>query len=324
MSMPRRVAKGLARTIISGTPFKRRLLLMAAATPCWLKERFFRYSLILRIFSALLFRFRSQPPFPIRTNLGISDAIDIELPSTLARPSDIFGTPSRYRGERGPLLAAQYLGRHCHSFVDIGAHVGYYTHYMRAHATHPLTVYYFEPDPELYGIIQKNLARAKAIGVHGFNQAIGAAHGQAQFYRDLTNSSMSSLVHEEADHRVRSIAVEVVTFDVFAERAGLRDNYLVKVDVENAEWAFVEGARTALASMPYLILEILGPARNRGLVDHLIRTFGFRCYYIDGLVLEPMEAEDRRYTPGEWNFLFCRDTPEQLSDRIGPSPLRVA
>jgi hypothetical protein len=116
----------------------------------------------------------------------------------------------------------------------------------------------------------------------------------------------------------------VITFDAFAGRVGLAGDYLVKVDVENAEWAFVEGAPRALASMPYLILEILGPARRRGLVDHLIRTFGFRCYYINGLRLEPLAAEDHRYTPGEWNFLFCRDSPTQLREKIAGSPLDVA
>ncbi|MEX2223306.1 MAG: FkbM family methyltransferase [Candidatus Rokuibacteriota bacterium] len=322
--MLRRLAKTLARTVISGMPFKKRLVFMAASMPCSLKNRFFKYPLALRTFSALLFRFRTRPPFPVRTNLGISDATDVELPSTLARPLDLFGTPSLYRGERGPLLLAQQLCRHCHTFVDIGAHIGYYTHFIQAHATHPLVVYYFEPDPELYRIIQENLARTRGRHAYGFNQAIGATGGPAPFFRDLNNSSMSSLMREDAGHPVRSIAVEVVTFDAFAERAGLRDDYLVKVDVENAEWAFVEGARTALGSMPYLILEILGPARHRGLVDHLIRTFGFRCYYINGLTLEAMEAEDRRYTSGEWNFLFCRDSPDQLREKIGRSRLQVA
>jgi FkbM family methyltransferase len=322
--MLRRLAKALARAVISAVPFKKRLLLMAASMPCSLKSRVFKYPLILRVVSALLLRFRTRPPFPIRTNLGISDATDVELPSTLARPSDVFGTPSLYRGERGPLLLAQALSRHCHSFVDVGAHIGYYTHFVQAHATRPLAVYYFEPDPELYRIIQGNHARTRARHAHGFNQAIGATGGPAPFFRDLNNSSMSSLIPEDGGHPVRSIPVEVVTFDAFAVQAGLRDDYLVKVDVENAEWAFVEGARTALTTLPYLILEILYPARKRGLVDHLIRTFGFRCYYINGLTLEPMEAEDHRYSPGEWNFLFCRDSPAQLREKIGRSPLQVA
>ena len=321
--MLRRLAKALARTMISGTPFKKRLLLMAASMPCSFKNRFFKYPLVLRAFSALLFRFRTRPSFPIRTNLGISDATDVELPSTLAHPLHLFGTPSLYRGERGPLLLAQHLSRHCHTFVDIGAHIGYYTHFIQAHATRPLVVYYFEPDPELYGIIQGNLARARVRHVYGFNQAIGATGGRAQFFLDIDNSSMSSLI-SDAGHPVQSIVVEVVTFDAFAQQAGLGDDYLVKVDIENAEWAFVEGARTALASMPYLILEILGPARHRGLIDHLIRGFGFRCYYINGLTLELMEADDHRYSSGEWNFLFCRDSPAQLRQKIGPSPLQVA
>lgn len=322
--MLRRLARALARTVISAVPFKRRLVLLAASLPCSLKNHLFKHPLPLRVVTALLFRFRAKPPFPIRTNLGISDATDVEVPSTVARPSDIFGTPALYRGERGPLLVAQQLSHHCDAFVDIGAHIGYYTHFIRAHATSALVVYYFEPDPELYHIIRGNLERTGARDIHGFNQAIGATAGPAVFFQDLNNSSMSSLVPGAAGHPMRSLPVQVITFDGFAEQYGLRDNYLVKVDVENAEWAFVEGARTALRSLPYLILEILGPARRRGLVDHLIRSFALRCYYINGLTLEPMEAEDGRYSPGEWNFLFCRDSPAQLREKIGRSALRVA
>jgi FkbM family methyltransferase len=319
--MLRRLAKALAKTMISGMPFKKRLVLMAASMPCSLKNRVFKYPLVLRAFSSLLFR--TRPPFSIRTNLGISDTTDVELPSTLGHPLYLFGTPSLYRGEQGPLLLAEHLMRHCHTFVDIGAHMGYYTHFIQAHATRPLVGYYFEPDVELYRVIQGNLARTKACHVYGFNQAIGAIAGRVTFFLDLDNPMMSSLVRDDAGHRVQSIEIEAVTFDAFAERAGLRDDYVVKVDVENGEWAFVEGARTSLASLPYLIFEILGPARRRGLIDHLIQSFGFRCYYINGLTLEPMEADDLRYNPGEWNFLFSRDSPAQLREKIGPSPLQV-
>jgi hypothetical protein len=76
--------------------------------------------------------------------------------------------------------------------------------------------------------------------------------------------------------------------------------------------------------MPYLILEILWPARRRGLVDYMIRTFGFRCYYIAGFDLEHLVQDDGRYRPGEWNFLFCRDRPEVLREKIGAGPLRVS
>jgi FkbM family methyltransferase len=207
--------------------------------------------------------------------------------------------------------------------VDVGAHIGYYTHYVQATATRPLQIYYFEPDPDLYRIIETSLPRTSTGLVQGFNEAIGARSGPAEFFRDLNNSSMSSLVQGATAHPTRSIPVEVVTFDAFARRVGLQGEYLVKVDVENAEWDFVEGARTALASMPYLILEILGGARKRGLLDHLIGAFGFHCYYINGLQLEPMAAEDHRYNPGEWNFLFCRDSPEQLRAKLGPGPLEV-
>jgi hypothetical protein len=40
--MLRRLAKVLARAVISAVPFKKRLLLMAASMPCSLKSRVFK------------------------------------------------------------------------------------------------------------------------------------------------------------------------------------------------------------------------------------------------------------------------------------------
>ncbi len=79
-----------------------------------------------------------------------------------------------------------------------------------------------------------------------------------------------------------------------------------------------------LSKVPgHLILEILEPARKRGLSNHLIQVCGFEGYYINGLTLEYMAAEDWRYIPGEWNWLFCRESPGRLREKLGRSPFRV-
>jgi FkbM family methyltransferase len=311
--------------VAAATPLKKQIVLVAAALPCGVKRHVARSPLTVKALSSLLFRARNRAPFSIRTNLGISDDLDVELPSTVASPSHLFLTPDRYRGEAGPLLLARQLVRHCAAFIDVGANVGYYTLFVRANSRSDVMIYYFEPDPSLADLIASNLTRNRMANVVGFARAIGAASGRSEFFVNLDNRSMSSLFTEyESTHHLQSTTVEVTTFDEFVQASGLPGAYLTKVDVENGEWAFVEGAQRALRSMPFLILEILGPARRRGLVDHLIRRFGFHCYYIDGLVLEHLGEDDGRYHPGEWNFLFCRDDPERLRERIEPGPLRVA
>jgi FkbM family methyltransferase len=120
----------------------------------------------------------------------------------------------------------------------------------------------FEPIPRLAAELQSQYP-----GVDCRRKAIGAAAEVTQFcyFTELDGWSGLRRNPEISDERGRPeyIDVEVSTLD--AELAGLEPT-LVKIDVEGAELAVLQGARALLArARPLLILEhVAGPARAYG------------------------------------------------------------
>jgi hypothetical protein len=98
---------------------------------------------------------------------------------------------------------------------------------------------------------------------------------------------------------------------------------MVKVDVENAEWQFINGSSGCTDSIEFLILEILGPARQAYLVDHLIQQWMMNAYYINGDQLEFVLHDDMRYVKGEYNWLFTKHTPDALRKLLDNSIFKV-
>ena len=123
-------------------------------------------------------------------------------------------------------------------------------------------------------------------------------------------------------HQVEPIDVQVRTFSAIAREIQC-SRACVKVDVEYAEDEFLRGARAALDRIAYLVIEILGPAQSRGFVCELKALTGFHAYYINDYCLEHSSDGSYVYRVPEYNWLFCRDNPESLGQRLAASALRV-
>ena len=73
--------------------------------------------------------------------------------------------------------------------------------------------------------------------------------------------------------RIAPIDVEVRSFASIGRQYGF-ERATVKVDVENAEWDFLDGAAGAFERIAYLIIEVLRPAHERRFVPELMKQFG--------------------------------------------------
>lgn len=310
LALLRTVARGVSRW----TPFKRQLIDLGARLPPQLKCR-----AGIRLFD-LLSRYDATGG-DVVTNLGISRRYRVTLKKG-ERSHLLFGGPADYPGERGPLRLASVLARDCDAFVDVGAHLGYYVFYLRHHLPE-LPIFFFEPNRELHDRIARNVAANGLERVTGFKSALGRSDGQAVFYLNLSDDTSSSLTdHFATMHTVRQDLVEVMTFDRFAEERQL-NNLCVKVDVENAEFDFTAGAEHTLHRVRYLIIEVLGPASDRGFVRTMIDRFGFTAYYINDFRVEHSPDGSFSYRAPEYNWLFCRETPAALEERLRGSGIRL-
>src|SRR5690349_10905902 len=82
------------------------------------------------------------------TNLGIDRRIRCRVPGD--RYDAAFGAPSLYRGERAALHVAAALTKRSDGFLDVGAHLGFFSFYVRVHGPARLPIVAVEPDPELF------------------------------------------------------------------------------------------------------------------------------------------------------------------------------
>jgi hypothetical protein len=65
-------------------------------------------------------------------------------------------------------------------------------------------------------------------------------------------------------------------------------------------------------------MEILGPAIKQGMPLRIIQESGFRAFYIHDYQLEHSNDGNFEYVAPFYNWLFCRETPEELKRLLQP------
>ena len=247
------------------------------------------------------------------TNLGITDGYKIVLPLRKAPGYYFFDTPDNYSGERAVLYLSKYLAKNCDAVADIGANWGFYTYFMAYHAQKP--IYFFEPNTELYDNIMQNIVSNNLQHrVVGSAQAVAAKSGELTFYINLSDNFSSSLTNyfETQGHSIKKVTLDAINFDDFTAKHSHK-NWLAKVDIEDAEFQFLEGAEQAMKNgiLKYLIIELLENARKNKFIDKMIEK-GWNAYYLNDYRIEHVNKEDGRYTSPEYNWLFCKENPNEL------------
>jgi len=185
--------------------------------------------------------------------------------------------------------------------LDIGAHIGWYT-LQAARAAGPAgRVYAFEPDPQNYSTLLKNV---HTNGLEGrvvlVPKAVWDRPGRAVFFIDGTSAgarSTSSLVAMPLTMQ-EEIRVECVSVDDFLATSGSVKVDVVKMDVEGAELRVLKGMERTLApSGAHLVMFVeCNPGALRAaaytVADLLeqLEEFGFVVMAID-------EHNGRFYSP---------------------------
>jgi FkbM family methyltransferase len=300
--------KHLAKRSLAALPLKAVIITRAARLPPALRTK-----LGMRLLRVIA---ESWPGLPVelQTNLGVDANLTVKLHSS--KTGLIFGAPRFHLGERASLGLALQLFNYSDCFLDVGANVGLFIFYLRCKAPSQKPIHFFEPDPTLFSALISNIKANKFDHVTGYPWAMSAMSGQTTFFTNKTDDCSGSLVKNDwSKHTLEPIEVQGTSFSDFVYERRLR-GICAKVDVEGAEEAFFEGAKLALDRMSYLIIEILGPAIHRGLPARIIRA-GFQAYYINDFTLEHTKSGEFTYVPPFYNWLFCRDTPTELSSKLG-------
>ena len=169
--------------------------------------------------------------------------------------------------------------------VDIGAYAGYYSLVAANLVGEEGKVYAFEPNPENYVLLLKNLEVNRCQNVIPVQKAIADRNGRTRLFLAQENKGDSRLF-DSNDGR-ESIIVDVTSLDAFFKERDYRVD-VIKMDIQGSEMAALKGMTKILEKNDYLkILTEFWPngirmsgASPEEFLKKLVE-FGFELYHIN-------------------------------------------
>lgn len=166
--------------------------------------------------------------------------------------------------------------------VDVGAHGGYHTVRFSKLVEPHGRVIAFEPSRDSFAALVRNVNRKGISNVRTEQAAIWNQRGMIELFSGATSAGNSVVIPRAESHRVRSISL-----DEYFEGNKIGTPNLVKIDVEGAEVAVLEGMEGLIKSSPGItvIIEffpkvlVAGGFEPHQLLDDL-KQLGFKVYEI--------------------------------------------
>jgi FkbM family methyltransferase len=156
-------------------------------------------------------------------------------------PRDRMITPRLMAGLFEPRETQAVLGsvRRGNTFVDVGANVGYYTLLAAKLVGEEGRVFAFEPDPESFALLERNV-RLNGFGNVVLEQkAVSNEPGTLRLYLAPENKGDHRIYETRGEERP-FVEVEAVTLDDYFRDDPRRIDF-VKIDTQGADFAILEG-----------------------------------------------------------------------------------
>jgi FkbM family methyltransferase len=135
--------------------------------------------------------------------------------------------------------------------VDAGANVGYFSLLFARWVGPTGRVYAFEPDPGNFNLLERNIKRNGYGNVTAVPMALSRESGRRKFSRSSHNFADHCL--GEGLGKRELLEVEVVRLDDFFADIPKKVDFL-KLDIQGAEFAAIDGARELLRANPEIVL----------------------------------------------------------------------
>ena len=176
------------------------------------------------------------------------------------------------------------------TFVDVGAHYGYFSLLAAKLVGDTGTVYSFEASPTTYSILNKNATLTSTV--QAYNLAVSDSDTELTFYEfpnlysEYNTSEVEQFEQEEwfQKHKPRKIRISTTILDQFLSEEKTSPS-IIKIDVEGAEHRVIAGLRNHINdNAPAIVMEYL--SAERGNVQHkqaeqALRAVGYHVYAIN-------------------------------------------
>ncbi len=168
--------------------------------------------------------------------------------------------------------------------LDIGAHIGYFTLIAAQKVGKKGKVYAFEPEPNNFAILSKNIKENNYMNVELVNKAVVKTSHKVKLYLNPINAGNHSTVGNSGR---KTILAEGISLDDF-----FIDKYpktsLIKIDIEGGEYSAIEGMSNILMKNKHLALftefwphGLNNAKKSAGDYIKLLHAYGFRLFIIN-------------------------------------------
>lgn len=141
--------------------------------------------------------------------------------------------------------------KHSQLFIDIGAHVGYYTLLASKYVKYVIA---FEPNPFNYKFLKINIRLNKLKNVLALNFAVSDFNGKAHLH--IPRQRGRAITDESIINSKGEVEVRVVRLDDFITKLILKDA-VIKIDAEGSELKILYGSFKILKDYTrFLMIEI--------------------------------------------------------------------
>jgi FkbM family methyltransferase len=192
------------------------------------------------------------------------------------------------------------------TIFDIGANMGWYS-LLIAKLNKNLKIHAFEPIPQTYNYLSKNVKENKLDNIELHNFGLSNENKELIFYTYPEGSGNASTANLSERNNVNEIKCLVRKLDDFVMEKNLNVDF-IKCDVEGAELlAFLGAEKTLLKNKPIIFTEMLRKwaAKFNYHPNQIINFFNlieYRCFYAkDDFLVEFFEMTDKTE---ETNFFF--------------------
>jgi FkbM family methyltransferase len=205
------------------------------------------------------------------------------------------------------------------TFVDVGAHIGYYSLKAASMVGPNGHVISIEPNPQTLPMLRGNIEASDARAVSVWPVACAESESTLQLYAaPRSNTGESSLSKENASQdgpATASYSVRARPLDAIVKEAKLDRVDVIKIDVEGAEFEVLKGAAQTLDDYrPVLIIEMV-PNQLKAMgtsVDEVTQFLASHGYtanrHVDDLNIE--------FVPNKITAAVSRTT-EPIATRLG-------
>lgn len=230
---------------------------------------------------------RVNKPTIVPTNYGF-DMI-VEPKNDIGLQKQIFETGSY---QAGTLNVIENCLRQGDIFLDIGSNIGVISLDAAKAVGNSGKVYSFEPEPDNFATLTRNIEINPFDNIEANNYALGASEGKANIFREIHDRAAASLDGPKGNTTGGS-EVSIKTLDTFVEKHITGSVRMIKINVQGWELEVLKGAKAFLSQpdAPIICVEYCDLySTHNGLLSDVYKTI---CELNDYRIFKLEHGKDR-------------------------------